>query len=363
MSTEAARTPSLAPTISAPQVKEEESSSSSSYLSWFNPCTLYGRITEHWREIVLIAGVALAIVCLVAVFFMKMSPLWAIPFGILGTLLLFAAYQVREIPTIRDMKKTVTTLKVENAQLKETQQKLEKQVDDLSTQNRLLEETRKKLVEDLSSQTRSLTENNEKLTQTNDQLIHTNASLELKVVQLQTSASTIQTTLQALQKESAGMGQNASAITESISTTLVKIQQETQASEKLCKEYAEIFTAEGYTISQEVGELKNLLQKVQQGHITNATMLQQLLDTQKTLKEIQIHIAEERTRLEMLQQATTQAADNLQARSSELRTETEALKTVRCQLSHVVNTATQHLFSKRSNPTDSAKTSEPYFKA
>src|SRR5579885_1336899 len=89
--------------------------------------SLWGRVSEHWQEYQMLAGVALCVVGAVFSFFAGMT-FYCLAFITLGLLCLNGARLISQLPTFEELKETVSSLKQRNQELIEQIDKIAEQL-------------------------------------------------------------------------------------------------------------------------------------------------------------------------------------------------------------------------------------------
>jgi hypothetical protein len=236
---------SLAAVSLAPPAAAPEQAQSGTCFDLFNPCKLselWGRITENWRTIVMIAGAAIAIAAAVAVFFVGISFWWCIVFLVIAAVALFGAYYMHQIPTFLEQRRQLGIMTENNKAMQENIHRVEEHAKDLRGQVVKAEKTALTLQSTLQTQTKAhetqiaayeenlgkqkklqkhLSGETAKVRATNKDLVDTNSRLTEQVGFLTTAAKAVTGFTEQHQKQIDTHTTHNSGLTRAISTLSV----------------------------------------------------------------------------------------------------------------------------------------------
>ena len=265
---------------------------------------LLGRITSHWKEIVMIAGTALAINCAVAALFYG-SVAIAVPFFLLGGLTAMGAFYMRQFSSLQSLENTAKGLAQERArfstiatQLEHENNRLKNTNQDLIRTNESFKQTNQQLIETRNS----LQATNRQLQESNDRLTRQVTLLTVQVTQLRESAERIKLEMQRFNQSNTSLAQHVQSLNDGVRI----LDRHIDSSRALCSEITQQFSSQQQSLGQQMHELTQYLKDLcsDQGVVGRINSLQalqqQIAQATSQLNAISVQQAQERGRLETI---------------------------------------------------------------
>lgn len=322
-----------------------EESSSSSCLSWLNPCTLVGRICDNWEEIALIAVTAVQVAALV-IALIESAFVLAITCGVSAALLLYLRPKVR---LNADQRRQIQNLTMEVLTLKGVRK-------DLVITTKGLQETEGKLKEEVKNIT-------DRCTDLGNQVAHFKKQIETLLVVNRELKETTDKIHNGLDQSIQQLGDQTVTAREAAQRALKKLKEELIRSEFIAKELESVkgntdalretvkdikenAAAQSIMLHHHNVELQNLLKAEK----VELTQVQTLLKKQKEeLEQVQARTMNEQQKLEKtvnsLNKATDQFQTVTQETSEELHRVSKELRSDAQQITTLVRTASTLVFS------------------